>query len=172
MDSALPCTGFTEADRNQLSPAWGSPWLPPTDINHAAPQLPNLATHTQYIYLLTNRLFWYMILEHSVHQTPTVRSTTSLGSLFQGLTTLTVKKMFLTSSLNLPGTALSHSHTSWHRCPPQNVAERNGVMPQPPFLQTRQPKCPQPLLTGRALQPFYIYSQCTDCNRELEETFI
>ena len=32
-------------------------------------------------------------------------STTSLGNLFQGLTTLTVKNCFLTSSLNLPSSS-------------------------------------------------------------------
>ena len=38
--------------------------------------------------------------------------TTSLGTLFQGLTTLSVKKHFLTSSLNPPSAALSHYSSS------------------------------------------------------------
>ncbi|KAK4829053.1 hypothetical protein QYF61_001858 [Mycteria americana] len=69
-------------------------------------------------------------------------STTSLGSLFQCLTTLSVKKNFLRSSLNLP----------WRNLRPFPlvlslvVVESNKVSPQPPFLQVKQPQLPQPLL--------------------------
>lgn len=38
--------------------------------------------------------------------------------------------------------------------PPQEVVERKQITSWPPFLQTRQPKCPQHLLTGHAFQPF------------------
>ena len=92
-------------------------------------------------------------------------STTSLGSLFQCLTTLSVKKCFLISNLNLP----------WHNLRPfplilspvrrdqphftvstfQILEESNKVSPQPPFPQTKQPQFPHPLLIGRILQAFH-----------------
>lgn len=71
-----------------------------------------------------------------------------------------VMNLFITSSPNLPGTALCHSHVSchwlprsgdWHlplHSPPQEVAESNEVASQPYFLQASQSKCPQPLLIG------------------------
>jgi len=43
--------------------------------------------------------------------------TTSLGSLLQFLTTLLVKKCFLTSSITPPNSALNHSQASWHWVP-------------------------------------------------------
>ncbi|KAK4830521.1 hypothetical protein QYF61_011500 [Mycteria americana] len=69
-------------------------------------------------------------------------STTSLGSLFQCLITLSVKKFFLISSLNLPEETDPHlTITSF-----QVVVESDKVSPQPPFLQTKQPQFPKPLL--------------------------
>ena len=75
-------------------------------------------------------------------------STTSLGSLFQHVITLSVKKFFLISNLNKPLTVSScpvtcylgketNTHlatTSFHI-----VVESNKVSPQPSFLQTKQP---------------------------------
>ncbi|KAK4812355.1 hypothetical protein QYF61_017132, partial [Mycteria americana] len=56
-------------------------------------------------------------------------STTSLGSLFQCLITLSVKKNFLMS-----------------------IVESDEVSPQPPFLQAEQPQVPQPLPISLVLQ--------------------
>ncbi|KAK4829606.1 hypothetical protein QYF61_005706, partial [Mycteria americana] len=70
-------------------------------------------------------------------------STTSLGSLFQCLITLSGKKFFLISNLNLP----------WRNLRPFPlvlslvVVESKKVSPQPPLLQAKQPQLPQPLLT-------------------------
>ncbi|KAK4825477.1 LOW QUALITY PROTEIN: hypothetical protein QYF61_027632 [Mycteria americana] len=93
-------------------------------------------------------------------------STTSLGSLFQCLTTLSVKKFSLISNLNLPQRNLKPfplvlwllgeetdphlSTTSF-----QVVVETNKVSPQPPFLQTKQPQFPQPLLIRLVLQTLH-----------------
>lgn len=79
-------------------------------------------------------------------------SATSLRSLFQGLTTLTVKEFFLMSSLILPwvcavptspvtGDQGAEANTSLCTSPPQEAAENSEVTSQPPFLQTRQPMC-------------------------------
>ncbi|KAK4819936.1 hypothetical protein QYF61_015557 [Mycteria americana] len=78
-------------------------------------------------------------------------STPSLGSLFQCLTTLSVKKNFLISSLNLP----------WRNLRPfllvlsLAVVESDEVSPQPPFLQAEQPQFPQPLLISLVLQTLH-----------------
>ncbi|KAK4828356.1 hypothetical protein QYF61_026017 [Mycteria americana] len=78
-------------------------------------------------------------------------STTSLGSLFQCLITLSVKKNFLISSLNLP----------WRNLRPFPlvlwlvVVESNKVSPQPPFLQAKQSQLPQPLLRRLLLQTLH-----------------
>ncbi|XP_051625283.1 uncharacterized protein LOC127461479 [Manacus candei] len=92
-------------------------------------------------------------------------STPSLGSPFQWLSTLSAKKFFLISNLNLP----------WHSCRPsplvllmvawekrpipppappscQGVAESEEVSPEPPLLQAEPPQLPQPLLTALVLQ--------------------
>ncbi|KAK4813127.1 hypothetical protein QYF61_011338 [Mycteria americana] len=71
-------------------------------------------------------------------------STTSLGSLVQCLTALSVKKSFLISSLNLPWRNL--------RPFPLAVVESDEVSPQPPFLQAQQPQVPQPLPISLVLQ--------------------
>lgn len=97
-------------------------------------------------------------------------STTSLGRLSQHLITLTVKSFFLTFRQNpFPGTALccslvsSHPITSYRGeeistslsiSPTQEVVESNEFASQPSFIQTRQTKCPPPLLIRHALQPF------------------
>lgn len=39
--------------------------------------------------------------------------------------------------------------------PPQGEAESTKIGSWPPFLQSRQPECPQPLLTAHAFQPLY-----------------
>ncbi|KAK4829771.1 LOW QUALITY PROTEIN: hypothetical protein QYF61_006495, partial [Mycteria americana] len=78
-------------------------------------------------------------------------STTSLGSLFQCLITLSVKKNFLISNLNLP----------WCNLRPfllvlsLVVIASDKVSPQPPFLQAKQPQLPQPLLIRLVLQTFH-----------------
>ncbi|KAK4819628.1 hypothetical protein QYF61_008848 [Mycteria americana] len=75
-------------------------------------------------------------------------STTSLGSLFQCLITLSVKKNFLISSLNLPWCNLRPFPLVLSLV----VVESNKVSPQPPFLQTKQPQLPQPLPISLVLQ--------------------
>ncbi|KAK4831110.1 LOW QUALITY PROTEIN: hypothetical protein QYF61_015413 [Mycteria americana] len=93
-------------------------------------------------------------------------STTSLGSLFQCLITLSVKKNFLISSLNLPWRNLRPfplvlSLVTWEkRLTPLlynllSVVESNKVSPQPPFLQAKQPQFPQPLLIRLVLQTLH-----------------
>ncbi|KAK4833077.1 hypothetical protein QYF61_027739 [Mycteria americana] len=105
-------------------------------------------------------------------------STTSLGSLFQCLITLSVKKNFLISSLNLPWRNLrpfplvlslvqaisSHPITCYlgEETDPhlsttsfQGVVESDKVSPQPPFLQAKQPQFPQPLLIRLLLQTLH-----------------
>ncbi|KAK4824710.1 LOW QUALITY PROTEIN: hypothetical protein QYF61_017936 [Mycteria americana] len=93
-------------------------------------------------------------------------STTSLGSLFQCLITLSVKKNFLISSLNLPWCNLRPFLLSYHllhgrrdRPPPLynllSVVESNKVSPQPPFLQAKQSQLPQPLLIRFLLQTLH-----------------
>ncbi|KAK4828136.1 hypothetical protein QYF61_023934 [Mycteria americana] len=78
-------------------------------------------------------------------------STTSLGSLFQCLTTLSVNKFILISNLSL----------QWHNLKPFPlllslvVVERDKVSPQPPFLQANQPQFPQLLLIRLVLQTLH-----------------
>ncbi|KAK4820559.1 LOW QUALITY PROTEIN: hypothetical protein QYF61_000709 [Mycteria americana] len=90
-------------------------------------------------------------------------STTSLGSLFQCLITLSVKKNFLISSLNLPWRNLRPfplvlSLVTWEKRPTPplynllSVVESDEVSPQPPFLQAEQPQVPQPLPISLVLQ--------------------
>jgi len=81
-------------------------------------------------------------------------STTSLGSLFQCFTTLSVKKFFLISNLNLPWCNLRPfpllTTTSF-----QVAVEGDKVSPQTAFLQTEQRQFPQPVLTGLVLQTLH-----------------
>ncbi|KAK4816194.1 LOW QUALITY PROTEIN: hypothetical protein QYF61_012659 [Mycteria americana] len=93
-------------------------------------------------------------------------STTSLGSLFQCLITLSVKYNFLISSLNLPWHNLRPfplvlSLVTWEKRPTPplynllSVVESNKVSPQPPFLQAKPPQFPQPLLIRLLLQTLH-----------------
>ncbi|KAK4825522.1 LOW QUALITY PROTEIN: hypothetical protein QYF61_000035, partial [Mycteria americana] len=93
-------------------------------------------------------------------------STTSLGSLFQCLITLSVKKNFLISSLNLPWRNLRPfplvlSLVTWEKTPTPplynllSVVESDEVSPQPPFLQAKQSQLPQPLLIRLLLQTLH-----------------
>ncbi|KAK4817702.1 hypothetical protein QYF61_026392 [Mycteria americana] len=79
-------------------------------------------------------------------------STTSRGSLFQCLTTLSVKKFFLISSLNLPWRNLRRDRPHLSTPSFQAVVESDEVSPQPPFLQAEQPQVPQPLPISLVLQ--------------------
>ncbi|KAK4833022.1 LOW QUALITY PROTEIN: hypothetical protein QYF61_027404 [Mycteria americana] len=93
-------------------------------------------------------------------------STTSLGSLFQCLITLSVNKFFPVSNLNLPWhnlrpfslvlllVALEKRLTPTSLQPPV-VVESNKVSPQPPFLQAKQPQFPRPLLIRLVLQTLH-----------------
>ena len=77
-------------------------------------------------------------------------STTSLESLFQCLTTLSVKKFFLIFNLKLPWRNLRPFPlilSQWKETNPtlavstfQILEESNEVSHQPPFLQTKQPQ--------------------------------
>jgi len=73
-------------------------------------------------------------------------TTTSLGTLFQCLISLLVKKRFLMSSLNLLGCSFEaflrilSLDTREKRSPPQEAVESNELTPQPPFVPTRQAK--------------------------------
>ena len=83
-------------------------------------------------------------------------STTSLGSLFQCLTTLS-EKFFLMLNLNLPWRILRPfplilSQLHGEEADPylatnsfQEAVERNKFSPEPPLSQTEQPQFPQPL---------------------------
>ena len=92
-------------------------------------------------------------------------STIELGSLFQCLTTLSVKKFFLTSNLNLPWCNLrpfSLVLSPVRRDLPalavstfQILEESNRVSPQPPFPQTKQPRFLQSLLVRHILQALH-----------------
>jgi len=96
-------------------------------------------------------------------------STTSLGSLFQYLITLSEKKFFLISNLNL----------SWHNLSPfplvllllsgkkkanthpttaliKGVGESSNVAPEPPLLQTKQSQFPQLLIVRLVLQTLHL----------------
>ncbi|KAK4826673.1 LOW QUALITY PROTEIN: hypothetical protein QYF61_010682 [Mycteria americana] len=87
-------------------------------------------------------------------------STTSLGSLFQCLIILSIKKFFLISNLNLPWhnlrpLPLSLSLRRRDRPPPLynllSAVEGDKVSPQPPFLQAKQHQFPQLLLISLTL---------------------
>ena len=85
-------------------------------------------------------------------------STTSLGSPFQLLTTVS-KMIFLMSNLKLPWCNLQPfplilSLVTWEKRPtstlpqptsPQVVEESDKVTPDPPLLQTRETCSPEPL---------------------------
>ena len=104
------------------------------------------------------RVLWKCLLNADRHEASSI----SLGSLFQYLTTCTTKKSFIISSLNLTGTAL---FCNWYQeketssflftLTPQEAVERNEVTSDPPFSSLKELKCPQPLFTGYAFQPFY-----------------
>ncbi|KAK4812358.1 LOW QUALITY PROTEIN: hypothetical protein QYF61_018808 [Mycteria americana] len=90
-------------------------------------------------------------------------STTSLGSLFQCLTTLLMKKFFLTSNLNLPWCNLRPFPlvlwlVTWEKRPTPplynllSVVESSKFSPHTPFLQAKQPQFPQPLPISLVLQ--------------------
>ena len=103
-------------------------------------------------------------------------STTSLGSLFHCLTTLSVKKCFLISHLNLPWCNLRPFPlilSPVRRDQPQSrsnhlsgIWRQNNVSPQPPLPQTKQLQTKQELPVSLqnlskpypALQPFFISS--------------
>ena len=85
--------------------------------------------------------------------------TTSLGRLFQCLTTLSEKKFFLISNLSLPWSyhcylgeelGLHLATTSF-----QAVVESNEVSPEPPLLQTEQSQFPQPIPIRFVLQTLH-----------------
>ncbi|KAK4811306.1 hypothetical protein QYF61_023358 [Mycteria americana] len=95
-------------------------------------------------------------------------STTSLGSLFQCLTTLSVKKFFpnihskplltqLEAISSHPIASYLGEETDPHLTTTsfQVVVESNKVSPQPPFLQAKQSQFPQPLLIRLALQTLH-----------------
>ncbi|KAK4832092.1 hypothetical protein QYF61_020707 [Mycteria americana] len=89
-------------------------------------------------------------------------ATTSLGNLFQGLTTLIVKNFFLISNLNLPSCSLKPLPLP---CPCKKSLSRFLVGPfqvlegcykvssEPPLLQAEQPQLSQPVFIGEVLQP-------------------
>jgi len=94
-------------------------------------------------------------------------SAASLDSLFQCLTALSVKKFFLIPSLNfswynLRVFPLVLLPVTWEKRPTppcynfsQVVLKSNNVSPQPPFLETKQPQFPQPLLVRFVLQTLH-----------------
>ena len=99
-------------------------------------------------------------------------STTSVGSLFHCLTTLSVKKFFLISNLNLPWhnlrpfyfISLRPHPVTCHQWEETNLAlsaitsrywKSNKISPQPPLPQTKQPQFLQSLLIGYILQALH-----------------
>jgi len=87
----------------------------------------------------------------------------ALGSLFQCLTTLTVKDFFLISKLNLPSFSLKPSPLVLSlqafvvplqlSCRPLRVLEGcNKVSPEPSLLQAEQPQLSQPFLIAEVFQ--------------------
>ncbi|KAK4814100.1 hypothetical protein QYF61_008195 [Mycteria americana] len=81
-------------------------------------------------------------------------STTSLGNLFQCLTTLMVKNLFLKSSLNLPSLSLKPLLLVLsQQALPKILEGCSKVSPQPSLLQAEQPQLSQPVLVGEVLQP-------------------
>ncbi|KAK4813337.1 hypothetical protein QYF61_026500 [Mycteria americana] len=81
----------------------------------------------------------------------------TLGSLYQCLATLSVKKFFLISNLNLPWRNLRPFSLVLSRHPPHYnlLSGSNKVSPQPPFLQAKQPQFPQPLPISLVLQTLH-----------------
>ncbi|KAK4814468.1 hypothetical protein QYF61_018986 [Mycteria americana] len=81
-------------------------------------------------------------------------STTSLGNLFQCLTTLMVKNFFLKSSLNLPSLSLKPLLLVLSQQALLKTLEGcYKVSLQPSLLQAQQPQLSQPVLVGEVLQP-------------------
>ncbi|KAK4808555.1 hypothetical protein QYF61_009858 [Mycteria americana] len=81
-------------------------------------------------------------------------STTSLGNLFQCLTTLIVKNFFLKSSLNLPFLSLKPLLLVLSQQALLKLLEGfYKVSRQPSLLQAEQPQLSQPVLVGEVLQP-------------------
>ena len=99
-------------------------------------------------------------------------STTSLGNLFQCITTLCVKNFLLISNLNLPCLSLkpfplvlslfnlinSHSPLLFI-CSLQVLEGHNEVSPEPSLLQAKQAQFPQPFLIGEFSR--YLPKICT-----------
>jgi len=92
-------------------------------------------------------------------------STTSLGNLGQGFTTLIVKNCFPISSLNLPSLSLKPSPLvllqqallkrfplSFLEAPP-GTGSCSKVSPQPSLPRAEQPQLSQPLLPAEGFQP-------------------
>ncbi|KAK4810670.1 hypothetical protein QYF61_007470 [Mycteria americana] len=81
-------------------------------------------------------------------------STTSLGNLFQCLTTLIVKNFFLKSSLNLPSLSLKPLLLVLSQQALLKILEGcYKVSPEPSLLQAEQPQLSQPVFVGEVLQP-------------------
>lgn len=83
--------------------------------------------------------------------------TMSLKNLFYCLTTITVKKILPNIQSEIPTNTVARkqSPVPISVSPPHGVVENNAVTSWSPFLQNRQPKCPQLLFTGHDFQPFY-----------------
>ena len=92
-------------------------------------------------------------------------STTSLGSPFQCLTTLSVKKFILKSNPNVPWYNLrlfpfssfvnymgEEANPHFATTSFQGVVESTEFFPEPTLFQTKQPHLPQPLLQRLVLQ--------------------
>ncbi|KAK4833105.1 LOW QUALITY PROTEIN: hypothetical protein QYF61_027771 [Mycteria americana] len=81
-------------------------------------------------------------------------STTSLGNLFQCLTTLIVKNFFLKSSLNLPSLSLKPLLLVLSQQALLKILEGcYKVSLEPSLLQAEQPQLSQPVPRGEVLQP-------------------
>ena len=91
-------------------------------------------------------------------------STTSLGNLFQCITTLCVKNFLLISNLNLlsqfktiPSCPITinpckQPYSLLFICSLQVLEGHSDVSPEPSLLQAKQAQFPQPFLTGEVLQ--------------------
>jgi len=105
-----------------------------------------------------------------------------MGNLFQCLTTLWVKKFFLTSNLNLPYfslksfnliLSLSDCVKSWFSsCKPvsflQLLEGHSEVTPEPSLLKAEQFQFPQPFFTGEVLQlSDYLHGHPLDSLQQL-----
>ncbi|KAK4821752.1 hypothetical protein QYF61_000813 [Mycteria americana] len=86
-------------------------------------------------------------------------STTSLGSLFQCFTTLSSKPLLmqLEAISSCPIASYLGEETNTHLATTsfQVVVESKKVLPESPFLQTKQPQLPQPLLIRLVLQTLH-----------------